>query len=189
MIQTIEKSSIPINKMLLNKYSDVEEIFKKEKINKKSIHIKNIKILENININELNVENLKRLAILIFNKYHNVNIFENEGYKIHINKTGINESVQKIYFSKKQKIYLKEHLLIFSNLGKIIEQGILINQVYERKGRVKYKSWNYYVSKVSINNKEYMLEFEIVTMKNLKNVYRIQRLMLIEKTNEQLAFN
>lgn len=184
MILTIEKSSIPINKMLLNKYSDVEEIFKKEKINKKSIHIKNIRILENININELSVENLKRLAILIFNKYHNVNIFENDGYKIHINKTGINESVQKIYFSKKQKIYLKEHLLIFSNLGKIIEQGILINQVYERKGRVKYKSWNYYISKVSINNKEYILEFEIVNLDSGENHYRLQRLHIKKQMNK-----
>lgn len=176
MIQTLEKRSIPINKMLLNKYSDVKEIFTKEKINKKSIHIKNIKILENVNINELNLENLKRLAILIFNKYHNVNIFENDGYKIHINKTGINESIQKIYFSKKQKKYLKEHLLMFSNLGKIIEQGILINQVYERKGRVKYKSWNYYIIKVSTNNKEYILEFEIVSLDSGENHYRLQRL-------------
>lgn len=40
MIQTLEKSSIPINKMLLNKYSDVEEIFAKEKINKKVFILK-----------------------------------------------------------------------------------------------------------------------------------------------------
>ncbi len=40
MTQTLEKSSIPINEMLLNKYSDVEEILKKKRLIKKVFILK-----------------------------------------------------------------------------------------------------------------------------------------------------
>lgn len=70
---------------------------------------------------------------------------------------------------------------IFSCLGKIIEEAKLVNQVFERKEREKYKNWNYYLDGIIINNKEYLLEFEVVNMDSGENHYRVQRLKLITK--------
>ena len=68
--------------------------------------------------------------------------------------------------------------MIYSKLGKIIEKAKLVNQVYENKKREKYKHWNYYICNVYIKSKKYLLEIEIVSLKNLKNNYRVQRIIL-----------
>lgn len=99
------KGNIPINENLLNKYSSAEEIFEKEKNYKINIIKNNIKELEFINLNSLNVEEVKKIAFAIFSRYHRNNIFVNNGYKIIVNKSGISESIQKIYYSKNQKNY------------------------------------------------------------------------------------
>ena len=77
---------------------------------------------------------------------------------------------------------MKEHLLVFSDLGDIIEHSKLVNQVPETKGREKYNSWNYYYDGLKIGNNSYNFEFEVVIMFNGENHYRVQKL---EKINNK----
>ena len=69
--------------------------------------------------------------------------------------------------------------MIFSKLGLIINRAKLVNQVLERKGRDKYYSWNYYIDGIVIQNRKFILEFEVVSMKNKENHYRVQRLVCL----------
>lgn len=69
-----------------------------------------------------------------------------------------------------------EHLIIFSKLGMIIERAILVNQIYERKNRRNILYWNYYFDNIYINDKKYIVEFEIRSIDIGLNQYRIQRL-------------
>ena len=176
----IKKYNIPINEKLLNKYSNVREIFDRESNNFDGIVDVNKKIseLDDISINNMSVEELKKLACLIFEKHHPTNKFKNCGNIIVVYRSGIGESIEKIYYNKNQRKLLSEHLKIFSDLGDIIEHATLVNQVIENKKRQKYNSWNYYFDSLKIGKKIYYLEFEVVSMDSGENHYRIQRLQL-----------
>ena len=73
-------------------------------------------------------------------------------------------------------------MLVFSDLGDIIEHSKLVNQIPELKGREKYNSWNYYYDGLKIGNNLYNFEFEVVSMSNGENHYRVQKL---EKLNNK----
>ena len=179
------QKNISINNELLNKYNSVEEIFsyEKQEIKFKNI-IKELIELKNIDLKNINVKDLKKLAHQIFFNNHIVNSFNNNGIHIIVGKKGINESVEKIYNNYRQRNLLKEHLMIFSALGTVIEKAKLVNQVYERKNRKKYISWHYFLDGIIINNKKFLIEFEVVSMDSGENHYRIQRLELNKrKTN------
>ena len=177
------KGNILIKKELLYKYSNFKEIFKGESNNFDGVVNVNkiIPELKNINLDKLNVEQIKKLANLIFENHHPTNKFINNKNIIIVTKSGINESIEKIYYNHNQRYFLKEHMKVFSDLGDIIEHATLINQVIEKKNRKKYNSWHYYFDCLRIGNCFYYLEFEIVSMDNGENHYRIQRLKLKEK--------
>lgn len=172
-----QEKLIPINTKLLNKYESYNEIFQKEKGNK-IISINNIQELNNININNMNVNELRRIAINIFHKYHNKNEYINDNNIIKITNKGIYESIEKTFYNNDQKELLIEHLIVYSKLGKIIENAKLVNQVYENKGRWKYKYWNYYVCNVMVDCKKYLIELEIASTNDYSNNYRIHRIVL-----------
>lgn len=180
-LKTKIKGNIPIKKELLNKYKNAEEIFAKERKNYKVNIIINTKleILQKLNLQNLNINEIKKIAYNIFSSFHNNYKFYNQKYEIIVSKRSIFESIQKIYHTRKQRELIKEHLIVFSCLGKIIEEATLVNQVFENKGRVKYKCWNYFLDGIIINNKKYLLEFDVVAMDNNENHYRIQRIELI----------
>lgn len=175
------KGNIPLDNELLNKYENVSRIFntteKMLKENKK-IKIYNIFELTNLDLSVMKAEKIKKLANKIFSTYHSINIFVNDNNKILVSKNGINESVQKIYNARAQRDLLKEHLIVFANLGIIIENSILVSQTLERKGRNEILYWNYYLDSLYIDDKLYVLEFEVRSMNNGQNQYRIQRLEL-----------
>lgn len=172
------KGNVPINQELLNKYANVKEIFENERSN----YDGNVKInneiveLNNFDINKINIGDLKKLANDIFIKYNQKNTFENAGNKIVVNKSGINESIEKIYNNRTQRSLIKEHLQVFSDLGDIIENATLVNQTRETKNRKNINYWNYYFDGLEINNELYYLEFDVRSMENGENQYRVQRL-------------
>lgn len=172
---------IPIDNKILNKYPSVKETFNKNKYFKNNLEatkVHSIK-LNNLNLKEIKIENFKKLCNYIFNKYHTINYFYNNDNKIFVSKAGINESVQKIFNNREQREYIKEHLLVFANLGIIIENAYLVNQTLEHKKRDNILHWNYYLCKIQIKNKMYIIEFDVRSMKNGLNQYRIQRIELI----------
>ena len=127
----------------------------------------------------MSVNELRKLAINIYHQYHKNNTFKNNNILITVTNNGINESMEKAYYNKDQNVYLLEHIKIYSKLGIIIENAKLVNQVYENKGRWKYKYWNYYLCNVVINNKKYTILIDVVTTIDKLNKYYVHRMILI----------
>lgn len=186
-LPVVKKENIPVDEKLLNKYSNVKEIFNGERNNYDGeVELsKEINELENVDLNNIKISDLKDLAANIFNCYNSKNIFENNGNKITVSKTGINESIEKIYNNEAQRNLMKEHLQVFSDLGDIIEHATLVNQTPELKNRSNIRLWNYYFDGLKINNDTYYLEFDVRSMDNGENQYRVQRLeKSIQKTGD-----
>ena len=175
----VTKGNIPIDLNLLNKYKNFEEIFTYESNNyNDNIKIWNtsIKELEEIDINTLTSNNTKNLAKKIFKNYNLKNIFNNKNNFILVSNNGIEESINKIFNSSKQRNLLKEHLLVFSELGNIINHIKLVSQSNENKNRDEIFYWNYYFDNLEINGIKYSLEIEVRSMHDGTNQYRVQRL-------------
>ena len=172
------KGNIPINKDLLNKYNSVKEIFNNESNNYDgNVKVKNDIIeLHGVDIDNLSSNETKKYAKEIFKKYNSTNVFINNNNKITVTLGGIEESINKIFASKTQRNLLKEHLLVFSDLGDIIEHATLVNQNREIKDRNNINLWNYYFDGLTINDKKYSLEFDVRSMQDGTNQYRVQRL-------------
>lgn len=130
----------------------------------------------------MKIGDIKFLSKLLFENFCKLKCFYNENNKILVNKTGIDECVTKIFESREQRRFLYEHLIVFCNLSRIIESSKLANQCLETKGRNKYNHWNYYFCKLKINNNAYLFEFEVVSMKNGENHYRVQKITNNKKT-------
>ena len=184
---TLTKGNIPINENLLNKYSNVKDIFDNESSNfDGKVEVKsNIPELDNVDISSLNSKDAKALAYEIFNKYNSKSTLTNNGNKITVSKSGINESVEKIFASANQRKLLAEHFKVFSDLGDIIENATLVNQTRETKNRKYINSWNYYFDGLVIDNVKYDLEFDVRSLDSGENQYRVQRLQ--EKTKKQIT--
>lgn len=182
-------NNIPIQSELLNKYETVTDIFNKELNN----NIDTIKVLNKItelnmlDTNTLNKESAKLKAIELFKRYNDKSYFYNNNTKIEVTKSGIRESIQKIFDIKSQRNLLKEHLLIISSLGNIIKHAKLVNQANELKNRNYINHWNYYFDGIEINGELYNFEFEVRSMVNGQNQYRIQRLQKKQSTHYGVA--
>lgn len=178
-IPTTNKGNIPIKEELYQKYPDYKSIFNGERNN----YDGNIEVNEDIsgildNYDLSNMKSAKEAAINVFNTFHKNNIFTNDGNKIEVSKDGVRESIQKIFESEKQRNLIKEHMQVFSDLGDIIEHADLVGQASNTKPeeRPGVNSWNYYFDGLNINGKKYSLEFEVRSMDNGNNQYRVQRL-------------
>ena len=178
------KGNIFLDDKLLNKYSSARDIFDNAS-NSLSTYVEiklyNIPEIRNINVKNLKVFEAKNLANNIFDKYHSKNIFINNDNKIVVSRNSINESIVKIYHNRFQRDYILEHLIIFSNLGKVIENAKLVSQTIERKNRIGILYWNYYLDNLYINNRLFIIEFEVRTLDNRQNQYRIQRIEISKK--------
>ena len=172
------KNNIPIDNKLLNKYKNVKDIFNNEFDNYDgNIDLKNeISEIENSNLSNLKISDLKQLANTIFSKYNSTNNFVNNGNEIVVTKSGINESIEKIYNNRRQRNLLKEHLQVFSDLGDIIEHAKLSNQASNIKNNPDITHWNYYIDGLNILGESYKLVFDVRSMKDGQNQYRVQRL-------------
>ena len=183
MIKTLQKSkpekiiqmerNIKINKNLLNKYNNLEEIFKYEGKNNNSII--NINLMD-IDLKNKTANEIYHIATKIFKNNHKKRTFINDKNKINVTNQDIKESINKIYNDRLQNKYLKEHLAIFLILGNVIEKSNLVNQTIENKNRSKYITWNYYFSNLKIDNQLFNFEFDVVSRIDGENHYRVQRL-------------
>lgn len=175
----LAKGNIPINENLLNKYSNVKDIFSNERINQDGIvSVKNV----DFDLTNKTATDIYHIAADLFSNNHANNEFINDGNKIIVTNQDIKESINKIYNDRLQKKYLNEHLSVFTDLGDVISNAKLVNQTPEGKGREKYNLWSYYYSGLKINNELYNFEFDVVSRNDGENHYRLQR---IEKADFQ----
>lgn len=158
----------------LEKYRSAKEIFQ-------NADVKKILTLTSkysfSNLNNLSIKELKKLAKFIFTTNHSQNVFQN----IIVNKSGIDECIEKIYNNKIQRDLLKQHFIIFENLGTIINNAELVSQHTELKKRKNIKYWNYYLAKVKINKIIYKVLIDVRVMKNYKMQYYLHRIEITEK--------
>ena len=169
------KGNIPIVPELLNRYKSINEIFEYENVYKNFLTLDD-NILAGINLTDCSISDIKSMSIDLFFNNHLIKSFILDESVIIVTKSGIRESIENIYRSRRQRDYLREHLIIIYNLDKVIQNAYLVNQCAEKKGREKYNSWNYYISKVCVNGQLFTLEIEIVSILNGENHYRVQRL-------------
>ena len=184
-LPTVEKKgNIPINKEVLNKYNNTNEMMNSEVNNYDGkVDVKDssqIEELKNVDLKNMNQTSIYHLATDIFDKYNNTNTFENDGNKIIVSHADIKESIKNIYNGNQIK-YLKEHLQAFSDLGDIIESATLASQNIETKKDVQKSHqnntiWSYYLNGLKINGDTYLFEFDVVSRENGENHYRVQRI-------------
>lgn len=112
----------------------------------------------------------------------NKNIFFNNGIKIYVSNRDIKESIAKTIRSINQREILNKHIIVFENLDKIIENGVIISSNKEMKKRKQFLYWDYYITVVNILNKKYIVEFDTVIRNNNEKHFRLERIYQIEKT-------
>lgn len=109
------------------------------------------------------------------------NTFQNNGDNIYVSNGDIKESIAKTVRNTEQKKLLAEHIEIFSNLDRIIENGTLIAKGNETKGRSEYKKWDYYATPIKINGDNYIVEFDTVLRDNGQKHFRLERTYNLEE--------
>lgn len=175
----LKKGNININNELFDKYSNVDEIFLNE--NNNYCGLVDVDLID-IDLKGKNATEIYHIAVELFKSNHNQNVFINNGNQIKVTNQDIKESINKIFNDRLQNKFLKEHLLVISNLGYVIEKSRLVNQTIENKNRSKYNTWNYYFCDLKVNSDLFGFEFDVVSRIDGENHYRIQRL---KKANTQ----
>lgn len=170
------EQNIILNPNLLNNYANLKEIFQNE--NWYFLNIINLKDIHNLmeyDIANLSYTEIYHFAKKIFVTYHYTNEFFNYNYKIIVSNTDIKESINKIINNKLQYKYLRIHLIIFSQLGFIIQNATIVNQTIDNKNRNNNYLWSYYLCKLKLNNELFLFEFDVISKSNGENHYRVQR--------------
>lgn len=150
------------------------------------INIRKIDELDNINFNKISQNEYIKLSKNIYKNYVNRRIFKNNNSDINIKAVleDIKESSYKAYNSKFQNKFLKEHIEALSQLDKIISNGNESSINSETKNRVQYKGWRYFTTQVLIENRPFLIEFD-VTEKNDGFHFRLQRLIELDVKNKR----
>ena len=172
-------------------YSNATELIKSE--TKKAeqnfhtdINIKQIDKLSEINFDKMSENEYIKLSKEIFKEHISKRTFHNDDTNIDIKVilSDIKESAYKAYNSKLQRKYLREHIETLSQINKVIQEGIEVSKNNELKNRNQYKSWRYFSSQAIIENKPFLIQFD-VTKKDDGYHFRLQRLAELNIKNKR----
>lgn len=172
-------------------YSNATELIKSE--TKKAeqnfytdINIKQIDKLSEINFDKMSENKYIKLSKEIFKEHISKRAFHNDNTNIDIKVilSDIKESAYKAYNSKLQRKYLREHIETLSQINKVIQEGIEVSKNNELKNRNQYKSWRYFSSQAIIENKPFLIQFD-VTKKDDGYHFRLQRLAELNIKNKR----
>lgn len=115
-------------------------------------------------------------------------IFKNNNDNIIVTNEDIKESIAKTVRNTEQKKLLAEHIEVFNNLDKIIENGTKIASSTENKNRTKYQGWDYYATPIKIDGNNYIVEFDTVLRQDGEKHFRLERIYsLNEAIQKQVA--
>jgi hypothetical protein len=177
------------------KYNNISELIEGERKKAEdnfhtNIKIGNIDTLEKTNFKKISENEYIKLSKKIFSENNKKRIFFNKdsGINIKVILEDIKESAYKAYNNKFQSKFLKEHIQALSKIEQIISSAKQTSYGEETKNRQQYKNWKYYTNQVIINNKPFLVEFD-VTQKNDGFHFRLQRLieLKINKGDTALA--
>lgn len=146
----------------------------------------NTKVVSNTDEVLINYKNTKEATV--FKKAKTVfkslgrNVFKNGNQDIYVDNSDIKESIHHTLKDNYQKSLLNENLAVYSKLGEVIESAVKISDSNEMKNRKQYSDWEYYVSKVNIDSKPYIVEFD-TTMKDGNRHFRLERVYELNKAD------
>ena len=186
----IAQSNNSVNKTIsnseyTNKYTNITEAINDYVNNIKDNFNSNIKIEQK---NNIPIDYTTQSQKSIFNKAKE--LFSNIGRKAFVNNDesiivvtneDIKESIAKTVRNTEQKKLLAEHMEVFSNLDKIIENGKRISSGPETKNRSQYQSWDYYVTPIYINGEKYIVQFDTVLRTDGEKHFRLERIYKLEE--------
>jgi len=144
------------------------------------------KVVSNTDEVLINYKNTKEATV--FKKAKTVfkslgrNVFKNGNQDIYVDNSDIKESIHHTLKDNYQKSLLYENLAVYSKLGEVIESAVKISDSNEMKNRKQYSDWEYYVSKVNIDSKPYIVEFD-TTMKDGNRHFRLERVYELNKAD------
>ena len=127
----------------------------------------------------------------IFNKAKEVfsklgrSVFKNNGEDIYVSNSDIKESIAKTVRNTNQKRFLAEHIEVFQNLDKIIENGQIIARGSETKARSQYQNWDYYATPITIDGQNYIVEFDTVLRDNGQKHFRLERIYSLDEVTQK----
>lgn len=174
-------------KIKINKYQNITDAIFDYINNAKNMSCTNIKINKSI----ISIDYSKELQTIIFSKakqeFNNIgkNIFKNNKDIIYVSNGDIKECVAKIVRNTEQKRLLSLHMLLFSNLDRIISKGIKIASAKETKGRYQNLKWDYYIVFIVINRKKYIVEFDTLLRERNEQHFRLQRIFTLNSIKKQ----
>lgn len=174
-------------KIKINKYQNITDAIFDCVNNIKNISYTNIKINKSIMFTDYS----KELQTNIFSKakqeFNNIgkNVFKNNNDIIYVSNGDIKECVAKIIRNTEQKRLLSLHMLLFSNLDKIISKGIKIASAKETKGRYQNLKWDYYIVFIIIKREKYIVEFDTLLRERNEQHFRLQRIFTLNSIKKQ----
>ena len=137
-------------------------------------------IIADINVREIKQMESYKIARDLFSKIHKRKFQNNNtDTNIYVTNSDIKESINTTYTYTEQRKYLKENIVIYSQLDKIIENAELISNTNELKGRQKYQQWEYYALPVNIDNNKFIIQFDTVKREDGETHFRVERLYKI----------
>ena len=175
-------------------YSDYKELIKNEEekaisnFNPK-VNIEIVEDVKNIKIKDLKQSEAIKIAKKVFNNNNKTKKFNNAelNLKIKVTSDDIKENIHKAFSNKSQKKYIKENISTFSNISSIILNGTKVSESTEQKSRAKYKGWNYFITHAMIDNRPFLIEFDVATQDDGLH-FRVERLKEIKiKVDTPLA--
>lgn len=175
-------------------YSDYKELIKNEEekaisnFNPK-VNIEIVEDVKNIKIKDLKQSEAIKIAKKVFNNNNKTKKFNNAelNLKIKVTSDDIKENIHKAFSNKSQKKYIKENISTFSNISSIILNGTKVSEPTEQKSRAKYKGWNYFITHAMIDNRPFLIEFDVATQDDGLH-FRVERLKEIKiKVDTPLA--
>ena len=151
----------------------------------------NIEIKKDTEIHSIDYTKLTQVAIFnqakeMFNKIGQ-RVFKNNNEIIYVSNSDIKESIAKTIRNIEQKKIIAEHMEVFANLDKIIENGIKIATANERKGRYQNLNWDYYATPIKIDGKKYIVEFDTLLRERNEKHFRLQRIYSLENAIKKQA--
>ena len=153
---------------------------------KTNIEIKTNKKIAPVDYKSQSQATIFQKAKSVFSKIGK-SVFKNNGENIYVSNGDIKESIAKTVRNEQQKQLLSEHMEIFSNLDKIIENGELIAKGNETKGRSQFNNWDYYATPVKIDGENYIVEFDTVVRDNKQKHFRLERIYSLNDFTKKQA--
>ncbi len=158
-------------------YSDYKELIKNEEekaisnFNPK-VNIEIVEDVKNIKIKDLKQSEAIKIAKKVFNNNNKTKKFNNAELNLKIKVTSDD---------------IKENISTFSNISSIILNGTKVSESTEQKSRAKYKGWNYFITHAMIDNRPFLIEFDVATQDDGLH-FRVERLKEIKiKVDTPLA--